>query len=519
MDSFIQWTDEHDSGGENMQDRIKLRVSQIEKSFPGVKALDKIDFAVREGTVHVLCGENGAGKSTLMKIINGVYQPDAGEIFIDEQPVKINNPMQARNLGISMIFQELNYVGELTVEENLFLGRLPVNKFGKVNWREVRRKTEQLLQAEQLPYSPKTLLKDLTVSDIQMLEILKAVSINARIIIMDEPTSAITQKEVERLFRKIKELKERGVCIIYISHKLDEIFQIADDITILRDGTVVDTRRKEELDIETVISLMVGREINDTYPKEQIEIGSEMLRVEALTREGVFESVSFHAKQGEIIGFAGLMGAGRTEVMRALFGLDPFHSGKVWVKGKQLTKFGVKQSIQHGMVMLSEDRRRYGIIPIRSVKENATLASLKKVLYRFRHHAKVEEEIVSEMFSRMRVKTPSLETLIASLSGGNQQKVILAKWMLLDPDILILDEPTRGIDVGAKQEIYRLIGELAEQGKVIIMVSSELPELIGMCDRIYVMSQGRMTGELARDEFSQELIMKYATGTMNDEVS
>ena len=497
-----------------METNIKLRVSQIEKSFPGVKALDKIDFAVKKGTVHVLCGENGAGKSTLMKIINGIYQPDSGQIFIDEKPVKINNPMQAKNLGISMIFQELNYVPEMTVEENVFLGNLPVNKFGKVNWKEVRERTKALLEAENLPYSPTTLLKDLTVSDIQMLEIIKAVSNKSDIIIMDEPTSAITLKEVEKLFQKIRELKARGVSIIYISHKLDEIFQIADEITVFRDGTVVDSRPKDQLDIETVISLMVGRKLTNTYPKEEAPIGENLLEVENLNSTGVFYDVNFHVKKGEIVGFAGLVGAGRTEVMRALFGFDPITSGTVKIKGKKVNIKKVKDSIENGMVMLSEDRRRYGIIPMRSVKENTTISDLKKVFYRFRNHANVERKIVSEMFKTLKVKTPTLETVIASLSGGNQQKVLLAKWMLRNPDILILDEPTRGIDVGAKYEIYKLMNGFVQDGKAVIMVSSELPELIGMCDRIYVMSKGTITGELKREEFSQELIMKYATGTL-----
>jgi len=502
-----------------MEQSIKLRVSQIEKSFPGVKALDKIDFAVKKGTVHVLCGENGAGKSTLMKIINGIHQPDSGQIFIDEKPVKISNPIQARNLGISMIFQELNYVPEMTVEENIFLGNLPGNRFGKVDWKEVRQRTTELLRTENLPYSPTTLLKDLTVSDIQMLEIMKAISYKSDIIIMDEPTSAITHEEVDKLFVKIRELKARGVCIIYISHKLDEIFQIADEITVFRDGMVVESHPKEELDIETVISLMVGRKLTNTYPKEEVEIGETLLKVDNLNGHA-FRDVSFHVRKGEMVGFAGLIGAGRTEVMRSLFGLDPIASGHVYIKGQEVTIKSVEQSIKNGMVMLSEDRRRYGIIPMRSVKENTTLSSLKSVFYRFRHHGKVENNIVSDMFQKMRVKTPSMETVIASLSGGNQQKVVLAKWMILNPDILILDEPTRGIDVGAKYEIYKLMTELVKEGKVVIMVSSELPELIGMCDRIYVMNKGTITGELSRDRFSQEQIMKYATGTItSNEVS
>ena len=464
--------------------------------------------------MHVLCGENGAGKSTLVKIINGIYQPDSGQIYIDEKPVKINNPIQARNLGISMIFQEMNYVPEMTVEENIFLGNLPVNKFGRVNWKEVRQRTKELLKTEKLPYSPTTILKDLTVSDIQMLGIIKAISYNSDIIIMDEPTSAITLKEVEKLFVKIRELKARGVSIIYISHKLDEVFQIADEITVLRDGAVVESHPKEELDIEKVIVLMVGRKLINTYPKEQIEIGEDMLQVENMNCTNVYHNINFHVRKGEILGFAGLMGAGRTEVMRSLFGLDPRTSGIIKIRGKEVTIKNARQSINNGMVMVPEDRQRYGIIPVRSVKENTTISYLEKVFYGFRYHKKVEQNIVSDIFKKMRVKTPTIDTVIASLSGGNQQKVVLAKGMIGNPDILILDEPTRGIDVGAKFEIYKLMTDLAKESKVVIMVSSELPELIGMCDRIYVMAKGTIMGEIKREDFSQELIMKYATGTL-----
>lgn len=492
---------------------IKLSVSNIEKSFPGVKALSQVNFSVRKGTVHVLCGENGAGKSTLMKVINGIYRPDAGEILIDEKRVDIKNPIQARSLGISMIFQELNYMPEMTIEESLFVGSWPRDKFGKIDWKEIRKRTTALIERESLKYDPETKLKDLSVSDIQMLEILKAISYNSDIIIMDEPTSAITNKEVEVLFQKIKELKQRGASIIYISHKMDEIFRIADEITVFRDGCVVDSRPVGQYTLETVISQMVGRKLENNYPKEEIELGAEILRVEGLTQKGIYEEVSFHVREGEIIGFAGLMGAGRTEVMRSLFGLDPCQSGEIYIKNQKTVIKNVKSSIDKKMVMLSEDRRRFGIIPVRSIKENVALASLKKFIYHGRLHEEEENKAVSEYCEKMNVKAPDYETKIASLSGGNQQKVILAKWMVTNPDILIVDEPTRGIDVGAKFEIYKLMTELARQKKALIMVSSELPELIGMCDRIYVMAKGRVTGMLTRDEFSQESIMAYATAT------
>jgi inositol transport system ATP-binding protein len=498
-----------------MSETIKLRVSKISKSFPGVKALDNIDFAVRKGSVHVLCGENGAGKSTLMKIINGIYQPDSGEIFVDEKPVKIASPIQARHLGISMVFQELNYIPEMTVKESFFIGNLPVNRLLKVNWKEINRRTRELLREENLHYDPNTQMKDLTISDIQMLEITKAVSYSSDIIIMDEPTSAISQAEVERLFWRIMDLRDRGKSIIYISHRLEEIFRIADDITVLRDGCVVVTRPKEELDIDAVISYMVGRKLTNSYPKEEIRRGEKLLSVRNLSRAGVFENVGLELHAGEIVGFAGLMGAGRTEVMRALFGLDAVTSGTVEIRGRPVRIRNVADSIANGMVMLSEDRRRYGLIPIRSILENVSLANLKQFIHGGRLHKKKEYAAVSDICGRIRVKAPSLETTVEALSGGNQQKVVLAKWMVREPDILILDEPTRGIDVGAKYEIYKLMTELAREGKALLIVSSELPELLGMCDRLYVMSKGRVTGELNRDEFSQEIIMKMATGIIN----
>lgn len=494
--------------------QYKIEVKNIEKSFPGVKALDKINFAVRPGTVHVLCGENGAGKSTLMKIINGIYSPDDGEIEIDGKAVQIRNPTDARLHGIAMIFQEVNSVPELTVEENIFLGRWPRTKTGQVDWKEMRRSTEKLLKDENLSYRPDQLIKELSVSDIQMLEIIKAISYNADIIIMDEPTSAISTKEVEKLFQKIAELKSRGVSIIYISHKMEEIFKIADDITILRDGTVVKTRKKEDFDIDTVINLMVGRELDSSkYPKEQIPLGDIKLETNDLNSYGTFSNINFNVRAGEIVGFAGLVGAGRTEVMRSLFGLDRLDAGTIKIDGVAVDIKNPSASIKNRMIMLSEDRHRYGIIPMRSVKENATLSSLKNIFYQGHLHSKIEKTKVHDMFKKMKVKAPTIDTPIEALSGGNQQKVLFAKWMLSEPEILILDEPTRGIDIGAKFEIYKLMSELAKEGKALIMVSSELPELIGMCDRIYVMAEGKITGELQREDFTQANIMRYATDT------
>ena len=401
---------------------------------------------------------------------------------------------------------------ELSVEENLFLGRLPVNRLGKVNWKQVRRQTIQFLKDEGLPYSPAQKLKTLTVSDIQMLEIIKAVTNNAQIIIMDEPTSSITEKEVAQLFKKIGELKAKGVSIIYISHKMDEVFKIADDITVLRDGSVVSTDRAEDLDLDTVIARMVGRKISNIYPREDVAIGEKAIEVEHFCQKGIFEDISFYARRGEIVGFAGLVGAGRTETMRAVFGLDPHESGVVKINGKEVSIKSTSDSIANGLIMLSESRRDDGIVPVRSVRENASLANLGRYIYGGYTHKRKERQEVGEMFGKMNVKTPSMDTEISKLSGGNQQKVLLARWMLCDPEIMILDEPTRGIDVGAKFEIYKLITGMVKENKAVIMVSSELPELLGMCSRIYIMCQGRISGCITREEFSQETIMMYATG-------
>lgn len=490
---------------------VVLKIQNITKSFPGVKALSDVSFEVKKASVHVLCGENGAGKSTLMKIINGVYQPDSGTICIGGQAVRINSPIYARRLGISMIFQELNYIPEMSVEESLVVGNWPRGFLHKIDWKAIREKTLQLFAKEHLSYKPTAKLKDLSVSDIQMLEILKAISYDARVIIMDEPTSALSEREVAKLFLKISELKKRGIAIIYISHRMDEIFKIADEITVLRDGKVIETQNANCFTVDSLIASMVGRKIENNFPKLTVERGNRLLQVSSFTQTGVFNDISFDLYQGEIIGFAGLMGAGRTEVMRSLFGLDRYTSGSIRIKNKDVSIKRVKDSIQNKMVMLSEDRRRYGIIPVRSVLENASLAHLKSFFYNGFCHKSKEINTVKKIFQQLNVRTPSYTTSVESLSGGNQQKVVFAKWMLCDPEILILDEPTRGIDVGAKYEIYKLMNTLAASQKGLIMVSSELPELIGLCDRIYVMAEGRITAVIERKDFSQERIMKYAT--------
>lgn len=492
-----------------------LQVEHISKSFPGVNALQDVSFTLNPGSVHVLCGENGAGKSTLVKIINGVYQPDTGIMRISGQETAINHPVEAKRHKISMIFQELDYVPDFTVEQSLVLGEEPVNRLGKINWKQVRRETLRLLEQEELPYKPTTKLKDLTVSDIQMLEILKAVSMDAKIILMDEPTSAITDKEIDRLFEKIHSLRNKGVGIIYISHKLDEIFKIADEISVLRDGKLVETKSAHELNKDQVISLMVGRTLDHVFPDPiDKKIGEPILEISGLTQLPRFKDVSLHVRRGEIVGLAGLVGAGRTEIARAVFGLDPYQKGTIKLHGKEVPVKHVQDSIKNGVAMLSEDRKRYGLILSRNVMENTTLTVLDSYFQRGWNQAKKEREAVQNICRKMNVKTPSLFTLTGTLSGGNQQKVVIAKWLLKNQDILILDEPTRGIDVGAKFEIYKLMMELAAQNKAVLMISSELPELIGVCDRIYVMARGYIAKELKKDEFDQETIMKYATKGM-----
>ena len=367
---------------------IKLEVKNISKSFPGVKALDQVSFALKKGTVHVLCGENGAGKSTLMKVLDGIYRQDEGEIYIDGKKVEIHSPMDARANGIAMIFQELSYVPDLTIAENIFMGRwAPKGKF-RLNWNKMYDETERLMKQEGLPYKAHDLLRSLSVADIQLIEILKAVSFEAKILIMDEPTSSISNKEVEFLFRKIEELKKRGVSIIYISHKMDEIFRIADEITVLRDGTTIATKKANETTMDEIISLMVGRKLENMYPKEDVKIGEEIFRVEKLTSHKIFEDISFQVHRGEVVGFAGLVGAGRTEIMRAIFGLDKYQTGEIYLRGQKIQIKSPADAIEKGIAMISEDRRKYGIIPMRDIMENVSLASLKQYFYKGIRHKK-----------------------------------------------------------------------------------------------------------------------------------
>ena len=500
----------------DQKDDIVLSIRGMCKSFGRNRVLDHINMDVRRGTVMGLMGENGAGKSTMMKCLFGTYQKDEGTIFLDGKEVNFSGPKDALENGVAMVHQELNQCLERSVTDNLFLGRYPV-KGGVVDEGKMKKQAAELFRGLGMTVNLTQPMRNMSVSQRQMCEIAKAISYNAKLIVLDEPSSSLTVREVRKLFDMMNMLRSKGISMIYISHKMDEVFEIADDITVLRDGTVVSSDRAEDVNLDTVISRMVGRKLTNQYPKENITPGSVALEIKNFCQKDVFEHISFNVRKGEIVGFAGLVGAGSTETMRAIFGLDPHSEGEVYIDGKKVDIKSPADAISNKLVMLAEDRRQEGIIPIRSVRENASIANMKRFIYGGRTHKNVEKRDVSLYFRKMNVKTPTLETPIASLSGGNQQKVLLARWLLCEPDVMILDEPTRGIDVGAKYEIYELMTQIARDGKAIVMISSELPELLGMCDRIYVMNQGLITGCLNRDEFSQEIIMKYETGVMKQE--
>lgn len=492
-----------------------LEMKDICKSFSGVKVLDRVSLRVKPGEVHALMGENGAGKSTLMKILMGIYKMDSGSILIGGEAVTVSGPKDAISKGISMIHQELNPVLDMEVAENIFIGRERVKtvagKLKLVDKASMREETEELFRGMNISINPKAVMRYLSVAETQLVEIVKAISLKSKIVIMDEPTSAITEKEVLVLFEQIKRLKEQGVAIIYISHKMDEIFKIADQITVLRDGALAGSGAAAELDGDKLISMMVGREIKQVYPKEATEILDVVLEVQELNRGKKVKDVSFRLHGGEVLGIAGLVGSGRSELVETIFGIRPATSGKIFVKGQAVTIRHPKEAIAHKIAMITEDRKQTGLNLKTSVEQNISLVSIKKLSRAGIIDKGQESEAADRYIKSLSIKTHSRKAPIISLSGGNQQKVVLAKWLLSEPDIIIFDEPTRGIDVGAKRDIYLLIGELAKQGKGIIVISSEMPEVMGISDRILVMSEGAVAGELNRDEFSQETIMNYAS--------
>lgn len=499
---------------ENNQYMLEMR--EITKEFPGVKALNGVTLQVRPGTVHALMGENGAGKSTLMKCLFGIYTPDGGDIFLNGKKLELKNSKDALENGISMIHQELHPVPYRNVAENVWLGRFPMKRYGIVSLvdeKKMFRDTEALFRSLEMDINPKTLVGSLSVSKVQSIEIAKAVSFNSKIIVMDEPTSSLTGNEVEQLFKIIRDLKSRGVSIIYISHKMEEILTISDDVTIMRDGAKIGTWAASELTTDMIISKMVGRDLTQRYPPRSNVPGGSLLKVENFTSPNPksFKDVSFELRKGEILGVGGLVGSQRTELIEAIFGLRATSSGTMQIHGKPVKIKSSLDAIRHRMALLTEERRVTGIFPVLSIHENTVISNLKRyetplgLLDGKKMRTDVEKSI-----ERLRVKTPSSKQLIKNLSGGNQQKVLLARWLLTEPDILLLDEPTRGIDVGAKYEIYTIIADLAKQGKSIIMISSEMPELLGMSDRIMVMSEGRLTGIVDGGKATEEEIMRLA---------
>lgn len=499
-----------------------LHLNRITKSFPGVKALDNVSVIVEKGTVHALIGENGAGKSTLMKILIGLIKADRGDIVLNGRTCEIHSPSEALGHGISMIHQELLTIPAMTVAENVFLGREPCYPcLGVVNKREMTRMSRELFDRIGLHVDPSARMSSLSVAEAQIIEIIKAISCQSDIIVMDEPTSALSDAEVEKLFGIIGQLTAAGKAVIYISHKIDEIFRIADCVTVLRDGRYVDTQPIGSLDKQRLISMMVGRELSRIFPKEETSIGEVLLEVDNLSRRHRFRNISFNVRAGEILGIAGLMGSGRTELVETIFGLGKADSGSLLKNGKRFVVRQPSDAIANGIALVSEDRKLLGLNLKGSVRDNITIVALDRYCSLLSIvKRKTENRVVDTLIENLHVKTPGRNTVVNTLSGGNQQKVVIAKWLLSDPDVLILDEPTRGIDVGAKAEIHAIMNSLAKKGKAIIMISSEMPEILGMSDRVLVLHEGRITGEFTRAECDQELIMACATGhTRGEEVA
>ncbi len=484
----------------------------ISKSFPGVKALDRVNFRVKHGSIHALMGENGAGKSTLMKCLFGIYSPDSGEIFLDGKPISPKNPKEALGLGVAMVHQELNQALKRSVSDNIWLGRYPTALGFVTLERKMNEKTSELFKTLGIEINSREIMENMSVSKRQMAEIAKAISYGSKIIVLDEPTSSLNDREVEQLFRIIRKLRDDGCGIIYISHKMEEILQISDEVTVMRDGCHIATKPREELTTEKIIRLMVGRELTDRFPPKPQSIGNTVLEVKGLSaRYSNAKDLTFSIKKGEIVGVAGLDGSGRTELLETLFGLLTKSDGKILAFGKEIKNDSPRDAIKNGFALITEERRATGIFSILDITDNTVISNIKSYKKGLGLNAAKMRRDTDWGISAMKIKTPSRTAKIRSLSGGNQQKVILARWLLTKPSFLLLDEPTRGIDVGAKYEIYQLISDLAAEGKSVIMVSSEMPELLGVCHRIIVMSGGRIAGELDAESATQEEIMTLAT--------
>ncbi len=499
-------------GREKYTGEFILEVDNVRKEFPGVVALDNVHLRIRPGSVHALMGENGAGKSTLMKIIAGIYKPNQGEVRFAGKPIDIKTPIDALNSGIAMIHQELNLMNTMTVAENVWIRREPKGTGGLIDHRRMRQMTQDLFDELNIPLDPTATVGDLTVAQKQMIEIAKAVSYNSDVLIMDEPTSAITESEVEHLFTIIRDLRAKGVGIVYITHKMNELFEIADELTVFRDGQYVGTVAASDVTRDDVIRMMVGREITNMFPKVECEIGKPVLEVKNLSRAGKFRDVNFVLRAGEILGLAGLVGAGRSEVAESIFGVFPADSGEILIEGQPVNITSPADAMANGMAFLTEDRKESGCFLILDCLQNIQMALVTRSMvdkFGFVEQSKITE-MVNDYVGKLRIKTPGLGEIVENLSGGNQQKLLIARWLLTNPKILILDEPTRGIDVGAKSEIHRLITQLAGQGVAILMISSELPEVLGMSDRIMVMHQGNVSGFLDRSEADQVSVMQLA---------
>ena len=489
-----------------------VELSGIAKHFGGVQALRGVDFRLFPGEVHALVGENGAGKSTLVKILAGIHRPDAGGVKVGGEVVELRSPIQAQALGIAVVQQEPMLFPDLDVAENVFMGRHPRDRFGRVDWKRMHREVNQLLASLDVSLSSHTPLQGLSVAEQQLVEIAKALSMQARVLVLDEPTAALSAHEVEELFAIVKQLRERGVAILFVSHRLEEVFKIADRLTVFRDGAHIITAPVSEMTTEEIIKHMVGRELSNLFPKSEAEIGEVVLEVRHLTRAGVFADVSFQLRRGEILGLAGLVGAGRTEVARVLFGIDRAESGEIWLKGKKVRIRSPQHAMDNGIAYVPEDRHQQGLVMNFSIAANVTLPILQQVSRLGLIYPRREQKIAAEYSRQLRVRSTGVEQLVNTLSGGNQQKVVLSKWLATNPSVLILDEPTRGIDVGAKAEVHRIISDLAGSGLAIILISSELPEVLAMADQVIVLHEGRVTGAFARSEATQERVMFAATG-------
>ncbi|MDR1509926.1 MAG: sugar ABC transporter ATP-binding protein [Synergistaceae bacterium] len=489
-----------------------VSVKKVSKTFPGIKALTEVSVDFYAGEVHILLGENGAGKSTLIRVISGVYQRDEGDIYYNGELIAFKDPKQAIKKGIAVIHQELSLVEDLTIAENIYLCREPKKKFGDfIDKKRLNADARELIAALGQDLNPRTIVKNLSTAQKQMVEIAKAVSRNARVVVMDEPTSSLSEQEVRSLFEIIGQLKTKQVAIIYISHRIDEFSRIGDKVTIMRDGFVVDTVALNEITQQQMISKMVGRDFNFDYHKTKAPVGETALELRNAARKGAFEDISLHVRSGEVVGIAGLIGAGRTEILRCIFAADRIDSGQLLVNGKSVYFKSPKDAIAHGVALVPEDRHAHGLLLAKPIYENISLPSVGITARWGFINKKWEKRKGREHCTKLNVKAPGIETFCKNLSGGNQQKVILARWVLSNSRILLLDEPTRGIDIGAKQEIYELIADFTMQAKSILIVSSELTELLGICDRIYVMREGRFTGHLARNEFSEETVMRLAS--------